>query len=36
LSGQNRIFQYLGYDNVHYFEPATDAVAAGIGSSTVP
>jgi quercetin dioxygenase-like cupin family protein len=24
LSGQNRIFQYLGYDNVHVFEPAPE------------
>jgi hypothetical protein len=24
LSGQNRIFRHLGYDNVHHFEPAPE------------
>lgn len=33
LSGQNRIFQYLGYDNVHHLEPAPEyqAAAAAVG-----
>lgn len=34
LTGQNRIFQYLGYDNVHVFEPAPEFEASqtvGVG-----
>ena len=27
LASQNRIFKYLGYDNVHYFEDAPEYTA---------
>ena len=34
LSAQNRVFKHLGYDTVHYFEPAPEHADAGELAST--
>jgi hypothetical protein len=33
LSGQNRIFRHLGYDNVHHFETAPEYDARALEAS---